>query len=77
MLYFALVFPYLSYCNIVWASNYPSRLNSLHTLHKSLIRATSMFHLSPTTSCKHTFEEFKLLYIYQLNIFQIDVFMFK
>src|SRR6218665_3699619 len=28
-LYYFLIFPYLSYCNVVWASNYESRLSRL------------------------------------------------
>src|SRR5678815_3385273 len=31
-LYYTLFFPYLSYCNICWGSNYSSRLKRLETL---------------------------------------------
>ena len=34
-LYYALVYPYLSYCNLIWAINYPSRLTRLQ---KRIIR---------------------------------------
>src|SRR6218665_1512586 len=37
-LYYTLIFPYLSYCNIVWGSNYKSSLKYLNTLHKRIIR---------------------------------------
>ena len=29
MLYYTLIYPYLTYCNIVWAFTYPSNLTSL------------------------------------------------
>ena len=75
MLYYAFVFPYISYCNIVWASNYPTRLLSLHILLKRLIRI--IFFLHPLSSCKSKFTEHKLLNIYQVNLFQIGSFMYK
>jgi len=37
-LYYTLIFPYLSYCNIVWGSNYPSYLLHLVILQKRIIR---------------------------------------
>ena len=33
-LYYTMIFPYLHYCNIVWASIYPSRLEKIATLQK-------------------------------------------
>ena len=75
MLYYALIFPYISYCNIVWASNYPSRLKPLHVLHKRSIRV--MFHIPWRSSCKFKFLEHKILNTYQLNSFQIGMFMYS
>src|ERR1043165_4639117 len=34
-LYYSLILPYLSYCNMIWASNYDSRINKLIILQKS------------------------------------------
>jgi len=34
-LYYTMIFSYLHYCNIVWASTYPSRLEKIATLQKS------------------------------------------
>lgn len=75
MLYYAFVFPYISYCNIVWASNYPTRLLSLHILLKRLIRIIFLLH--PLSSCKSKFTENNLLNIFQVNLFQIGLFMYK
>ena len=35
--YNAMVYPYLSYCNVVWASTYPSRLDSLYKVQKKIL----------------------------------------
>ena len=34
----SLIYPYLSYCNLVWASNYHSRLKSLSVLQRRAVR---------------------------------------
>ena len=33
-IYFTLIYPYITYCNIVWGSNYSSRLQNLHKVQK-------------------------------------------
>ena len=38
LLYFAFIYPYLTYCNIVWASTYHSYLDRLNVLQKLIIR---------------------------------------
>jgi hypothetical protein len=35
-LYYSLILPYLSYCNMIWASNYDSRISKLIILQKKL-----------------------------------------
>jgi len=37
-LYYALIYPYLTYCNMVWASTYASRLSRLIILQKRAVR---------------------------------------
>ena len=37
-LYYSFIFPYLNYCNLVWACNYPSYLFPLLKLQKRYIR---------------------------------------
>ena len=37
-LYFALVYPYSQYCNMVWAATYPSNLSRLVLLQKRVVR---------------------------------------
>ena len=33
-----MVYPYLTYCNINWASTYPTRLRSIYTAQKEMVR---------------------------------------
>ena len=38
-LYYNLIYPYISYCTLIWGSNYKSKLNSIHILQKRALRA--------------------------------------
>ena len=74
-LYYTLVYPYLAYCNFVWASNYSSSLTRLIILQKRAIRLITK---SPY-KC-HTAQLFLLngiLTIDQIRIFQTGEFMFR
>ena len=53
MLYYSLIYPYLTYCNIAWASNYPSKFIPLLTLQKRITRF--MFRLHPRCPNKGLF----------------------
>ena len=72
---FVILNAYLSYCNIVWASNYTSRLNSLHISQKQSILI--LFNIPPSTSSKPTLYENSILNFYQINDFLTVTFMFK
>src|SRR6218665_1163283 len=58
-LYYSLIFPYLSYCSIVWGSNYKSYFKHLSTLHKRIIRIICGLHLYVST--KTSFYQLHLL----------------
>jgi len=60
-LYYSLVYPYLSYGNLVWASNYKSKLLRLHLLQKRIVRV-----VAKSPPCSHTHPLFLQLRI--LNI---------
>lgn len=51
-LYFTLVKPYLVYCNLVWAPNYPTRLRNLNILQRKALRTITRthqrYHIGPT-----------------------------
>ena len=73
-LYYTLIYPYLSYCNIVWSSTYNTRLNIIFPLQKSAIHA-----LTITRNCAHTaplFVKPKILNIFGVFMFHVAKFMF-
>lgn len=42
-LYYSLIYPYMSYCNIVWASTFPTTLHKVLVLQKRLVRIATNF----------------------------------
>ena len=38
-LYFALIYPYLTYCNLIWASTYVTNLHRIYLVQKRAVRA--------------------------------------
>ena len=74
-LYYTLFFPYLSYCNISWGSNYPSRLRRLVILQKRAIRITCS--LRRLDSTKLAFKENNLLKLADITKFQTGLFMYR
>ena len=75
MLYNSLIYPYLHYGNIVWANNYPTRLDTLFKLQKKVLRIITF---SPYTAPSPLlFIKLSLLNIYQINDFLIGSFSFS
>lgn len=74
-LYYSLIFPYISYCNISWGSNYPSRLNHLFILQKRAIR--TIFKIAWRTSTEQMFSTHKLLSLVNINKLQVLLFMYR
>ena len=73
-LYYILIYPYLSYCNIVWSSTYNTHLNRIFILQKSAIHA-----LSKSKYHAHTaplFVKPKILNTYGVFMFHVAKFMF-
>ncbi len=73
-LYSTLVLPHLNYCNIIWASNYPTRLKPLVTLQKRAIRIISnapyLAHSAPIFKRNH------MLNLLDINKHQIGTFVY-
>ena len=74
-LYYSIVHPYLNYCNIIWASNYPSRLKRLVILQNRAIRAITSCHYFLSTDS--AFKYLCILKIDQITNQQINEFMFR
>jgi len=74
-LYYTFIYPYLTYCNLVWGRAANVHLSRLFLLQKRIIRIvckTSFFaHSEPL------FKTCKVLNIYQINKYITGIFMFK
>ena len=74
-LYYSLIHPYLSYCNMVWASNYISRLKRLIVIQKKAIRIISGSGYD--ISSIHLFQQFRILQLEQIKTTQICEFIYR
>ena len=73
--YNAMVYPYLSYCNVVWASIYPSRLDALHKVQKKIIRIITLSKYQQES--RQLFISLQLLNIYELHSYQLGLFIYS
>src|ERR1043165_4742771 len=74
-LYYTLIYPYFTYCNLIWTSTYSTHLNKLKIAQKKALRIITK---SPVNS--HTqplFQELKLLTNTQIRFTQTCEFMYK
>ena len=74
-LYYTLIYPYLSYCNIVWACAYKSNLTKLHTLQKRAVRFIAQIPYGAHTKSKFLIH--KILKVDQIREVQIGIFMYR
>ena len=49
-LYYSLVYPYLTYCNVAWSSTYCSSLNFIYVLQKRILRLIAKAHYLGNTA---------------------------
>ena len=73
-LYYSLVYPYLSYCNIVWACIFPTYLHKLHLIQKRFVRIASS---ESTATSTRLFSKSNILFIYNINTVETFIFVFK
>ena len=74
-LYFSFIHSYLNYCNIAWGSTNKTYLSRIHKKQKHACRL--ILNVNKLTPSKPLFQELQILSIYQLNICQNLIFMFK
>ena len=74
-IYDTMVYPYLTYCNIVWKSTYQSRLKSLFMLQKKIVRIMTFAKYKEKS--RPLFLSLKILSIYELNIYLMALFMYS
>ena len=75
-LYHSIIFPYLKYCNIVWATNATqTELDALYKVQKKCLRILSNSHyLAPSAPI---FKKLSLLNIFDINRQEIATFIYK
>ena len=74
-LYYSLLFPHFNYCNIVWASTYPTYLTKLLIIQKRFLRMIS--HSNRYEPSAPLFVKYSLLPIDKVNVLQTCLFMYK
>ena len=75
MLYYALIYPYITYCNSAGSSTYISNLNRIFYLQKRAVRAVTNSDYQAHTA--PLFSQLKILDIFQINTLDIAKFMFR
>ena len=71
-LYYSLVYPFLTYCNVAWSSTYCSNPNCIYLLQKRLIaKAHYLANTAPL------FSQLKVLDIFSINSFSVATFMYS
>ena len=75
MLYYTLIYPYITYCNSTWSSTYVSNLNRIYYLQKRVVRAVTNSEYRAHTD--PLFSKLKILDIFQINTLDIAKFMFR
>ena len=74
-LYYSLINPYLTYCNLVWASNYTSVLTPLVTLQKRALRIVTKSEYNCHTAQLFTLH--RILSLEQIRLMQTGEFMYR
>ena len=68
-----MIYPYINYCNIVWASTHQTKLEPLYRLQKRAVRTICCVH--PRHSSQPLFSRIGVLSVYQVNHLQIGLFV--
>ena len=74
-LYYALIYPYFTYCNVTWAANYRSNLDCLVKLQKRIVRIISNSNFNEHTA--QIFCDLHIMKFESIHKFVTGVFMFK
>ena len=74
-IYNTMVYPYLTYCSIIWSSTYPTRLKPLFTIQKKILRIMTFAKFRDES--KPLFLALDILNIYELNLYLIALFMYS
>ena len=75
LIYYALVYPYLTYGNLIWGNAYKSHIQKLVNIQKKIIRL--MTFKSYFDHTERIFNDLKILNLYKLNEYLTSLFMFR
>ena len=70
-----MVYPYLTYCNLVWGNTYNTRLQSLFRTQKKILKI--MTFQDYRQSSRESFKKLEILTLQQINIYLASQFMYK
>ena len=74
-IYNTMVYLYLTYCSIIWRSTYPTRLKSIFTIQKKIVRLMTFAKYQDES--RPLFLSLNILNIYEINIYLIALFMYS
>ena len=74
-LYYTIIYPYLTYCNVIWCGTYWSHLNSIWLQQKRAIRVINW--KPPRYHTSELFSESKILKLSDIHKLSLGIFMFK
>lgn len=70
-LYYALIYPYLTYCNLIWASTCVTNLQRIYLLQKRAVRKISKADYKASSK-----PNLKILDVFSIYSFQVSSFMY-
>ena len=74
-LYYSMIYPYLHYCNIVWASTYKTNLRRLVTLQKRAVRMINKSNFDAPSD--PIFKDFRMLKVLNIRFVELGKFMYS
>ena len=74
-LYYSIVYPFLTHCNVASSSTYCSNLDCIYLLQKRLVRVITKAHYLENTA--PLFSQLKVLDIFSINSFSVATFMYS
>ena len=75
MLYYSLVYPYLTYCILVWGNTFPTHLQRLSVLQKKAIRVIN--HSAYNAHTDSIFAELGIMRFTDLYVLSVCIFVYK
>ena len=73
-IYYAPIYPYFTYCNLIWASTYVTNLQRIYLLQKRAVRAMSKADYK--ASSKPLFANLKILHVFSIYSLQLSSSMY-